>query len=120
MRRARRWCPIAGAGARAAARSTLDLFGRFFVLLRLGAEPPRAERLIAAAEAAKLPLAVETLAEPALLAAYEKPLVLVRPDGHVAWRGDVEPADAARVIATVTGSSAATGARPRRIVEEAR
>ena len=102
--------------------STLDRFGRSFVLLRLGAAPPTAERLIAAAAAAKLPLAVETLAEPAVAAAYERRLVLVRPDGHVAWRGDCEPADADAVIATVAGRHAVpapAGAR-QRIGEEAR
>jgi 2-polyprenyl-6-methoxyphenol hydroxylase-like FAD-dependent oxidoreductase len=102
-------------------RSTLDLFGRGFVLLRLGAAPPEGARLIDAAAAAKLLLMVETLAEPSLLAAYEKRLVLVRPDGHVAWRGDAEPADAARVIATVTGRRGAAPARAQgQIAEEAR
>jgi flavin-dependent monooxygenase StaC len=28
----------------------------------------------------------------------------VRPDGHVAWRGDEIPADAARVIDTARGA----------------
>jgi len=36
--------------------------------------------------------------------AYEKKLVLVRPDGHVAWRGDSLPADADAVVARVTGT----------------
>ena len=102
-------------------RSTLDLFGRTFVLLRLGAAPPAADRLIAAAAEAKLPLMVETLAEPGVLAAHEKQLVLVRPDGHVAWRGDAEPEDAAGVIATVTGRRGAAPAPARgQIAEEAR
>jgi hypothetical protein len=29
--------------------------------------------------------------------------VLVRPDGHVAWRGDALPSDAERVVDQVTG-----------------
>jgi hypothetical protein len=34
---------------------------------------------------------------------YERPLVLVRPDGHVAWRGDSLPHDPAKVIDQVRG-----------------
>jgi hypothetical protein len=34
---------------------------------------------------------------------YERRLVLVRPDGHVAWRGDSAPADSRALIARVTG-----------------
>jgi hypothetical protein len=30
--------------------------------------------------------------------------VLVRPDGHVAWRGDSVPRNAAGVVAQVSGS----------------
>ena len=35
-----------------------------------------------------MPLEVVSIDEPAVTAAYERRLVLVRPDGHVAWRGD--------------------------------
>ena len=35
---------------------------------------------------------------------YERSLVLVRPDGHVAWRGDQAPADALSVIVRVRGA----------------
>ncbi len=37
-------------------------------------------------------------------AIYEKPLVLVRPDGHVAWRGDVLPDDAVSLVDHVRGA----------------
>ena len=53
---------------------------------------------------AGVPLEVVALAEPAVLAAYQRRLVLVRPDGHVAWRGDAEPAVPAALIDTVRGA----------------
>jgi hypothetical protein len=56
-----------------------------------------------AARDARVPLALHTLDEPALAALYEKRHVLVRPDGHVAWRGDALPSDPAALLATISG-----------------
>jgi 2-polyprenyl-6-methoxyphenol hydroxylase-like FAD-dependent oxidoreductase len=68
-------------------RSTLDLFGGGFVLLTFTADAD-AEPIAAALRDRGVPLEVVDLsAEPAPVAAYGEPLVLVRPDGHVAWRG---------------------------------
>jgi hypothetical protein len=36
---------------------------------------------------------------------YERPFVLIRPDGHVAWRGEEIPANAAAIIDKVRGAS---------------
>jgi hypothetical protein len=36
---------------------------------------------------------------------YERRYVLVRPDGHVAWRGDAFPPDPAAVLDTARGRS---------------
>ena len=44
-------------------------------------------------------------------ALYERRLVLVRPDGHVAWRGDTAPADPLAVIDTVRGAGPRIAAR---------
>ncbi len=90
---------------RADGTSTLDLFGRGFVLLRLGANAPDTSALEAAAARAGLPLAVESIGEPEIVRAYERALVLVRPDGHVAWRGDAAPADPKSVIDRVRGAA---------------
>ena len=86
-------------------RSTIDLFGRGFTLLRLGADAPQAERLRAAAAEAGVPLQVVDLDEPNVTELYARGLVLVRPDGHVAWRADTEPADARAVIDVVRGET---------------
>jgi 2-polyprenyl-6-methoxyphenol hydroxylase-like FAD-dependent oxidoreductase len=85
-------------------RSTLDLFGKSFVMLRLGRDAPAVARLEHAATRLKVPLEAIALEDPAVCAAYERKLVLVRPDGHVAWRGDGVPADAAAVVAKASGT----------------
>ena len=89
-------------------RSTLDLFGRAYVMLRLGPDAPEVTRFADAAGRGGAPFEEVTIAEPEAGAVYERKLVLVRPDGHVAWRGDALPADAVAVIARVTGATGAS------------
>jgi 2-polyprenyl-6-methoxyphenol hydroxylase-like FAD-dependent oxidoreductase len=88
-------------------RSTLDLFGRGFVLMRFGRAPIDAAPLVAAAAERQVPVTVHDIRDEQAVALYERSLVLVRPDGHVAWRGDEVPADAAWVIDTVRGAGVA-------------
>lgn len=85
-------------------RSTLDLFGASFVLLCLGDAAPDPEPLVKAAEACGMTLKVEHLADVKVVNAYERRLVLVRPDGHVAWRDDLLPERPDRIIDIVRGS----------------
>ncbi|ABH00818.1 possible monooxygenase/ hydrolase (plasmid) [Rhodococcus jostii RHA1] len=89
--------------------SILALFGHGFVLLRIGAADLDTSAFESAGAAAGVPLRVEKLDEPAVAEMYERKLVLVRPDGHVAWRGDVMPDDAAGVIDVVRGAAATGG-----------
>jgi 2-polyprenyl-6-methoxyphenol hydroxylase-like FAD-dependent oxidoreductase len=86
-------------------RSTLDLFGRNFTLLRLGPDAPGTEEITAAATRRGLPLDVVTIPDPAIARCYERKLVLVRPDGHVGWRSDRLPTDADQLIDQVRGAS---------------
>jgi 2-polyprenyl-6-methoxyphenol hydroxylase-like FAD-dependent oxidoreductase len=108
-----RFIPSARPGTRAphgwieAGRSTHDLFGDGFVLLRLGDAPPDAGPLAEAAAAHAVPLSEIRIADPAIAETYGRKLVLVRPDGHVAWRGDTCPADPAAVMDQVRGAIAA-------------
>jgi 2-polyprenyl-6-methoxyphenol hydroxylase-like FAD-dependent oxidoreductase len=85
-------------------RSMLDLFGRGFVLLKLGVNSCDVSRLIDAAYRVGLPLELVEIDEPDVIAAYEARLVLVRPDGHVAWRGDQPPEDPNLLIDCVRGA----------------
>ena len=86
-------------------RSTLDLFGRGFALLGFGAEAAEAAPLLEAARHRHLPLTFTAIAEPHIAALYERRFVLVRPDGHVAWRDDRIPEDAQCVIDVVRGAA---------------
>lgn len=90
-------------------RSVLDLFGDGFVLLRLGEDAPDGAPLAAAATACGMPLQIIGLDDPNIHALYECNLALVRPDGHVAWRGNTLPQDPAAVIDRVRGATADGG-----------
>ena len=57
-----------------------------------------------AAASRGVPLAVHRIEHREAAALYGRPLVLVRPDGHVAWRGDRQPDDALVLIDTVRGA----------------
>jgi 2-polyprenyl-6-methoxyphenol hydroxylase-like FAD-dependent oxidoreductase len=107
-----RFVPTTRLGARAPhatladGRSTIDLFGDGFVLLQLGECPPDAAALSAAARKRAVPLREVAVPDPEIAALYERSLVLVRPDGHVAWRGDVSPTDPLAIIDRVRGAAA--------------
>jgi len=84
-------------------RSILDLFGRGFTLLRLGARAPDTAAGELAARHRRLPLEVVDVERPEIVELYERRLVLVRPDGHVAWRADELPADPGALVDRIGG-----------------
>lgn len=92
-------------------KSILDLFGEGFVLLKF-ADLPTAAIEAAAAERG-VPLAVHPIWHAEAARLYGRPLVLVlvRPDGHVAWRGDRQPEAALEMIDTVRGAGPRIAAR---------
>jgi hypothetical protein len=51
-----------------------------------------------------VPLTVTAAADPDIAALYERSFVLVRPDGHVAWRSDAMPDDPLAVTDRVRGA----------------
>ena len=85
-------------------KSIIDLFGGGFVLLRLGSNPPDVSGLANAAGSRNVPLEIVDIGEPEIRAAYERDLVLVRPDGHVAWRENAAPTDPDALIDAVRGA----------------
>jgi 2-polyprenyl-6-methoxyphenol hydroxylase-like FAD-dependent oxidoreductase len=102
--------PTAAPGSRAPhaflsdGRSTIDLLVKGFTLLRLGAQPPHPSGLERAFAERRVPLTIVTVADPAISTLYERALVLVRPDGHVAWRSDQEPPDPGAVVDHIRGA----------------
>ncbi len=83
--------------------SILDLFGRGYVLLCFNDDGAKAGPMLAAARKAAVPMRLECIENAAAARIYERRFVLVRPDGHVAWRSDDMPADASGVIAAISG-----------------
>ena len=83
----------------------MDLFGEGFVLLRFNAAPPDISAVAAAAEKTRVPLEVVDIGHPGAAEVYDRRLVLVRPDGHVAWRSDAPPDDPAGLIERVRGAA---------------
>ncbi|GLS98906.1 monooxygenase [Sphingobium jiangsuense] len=90
-------------------RSLYDLFGPGFTLLAM-ADADEADIAAAGAGAGRLgiPLTVLRLPDPAFAELYGARLALVRPDQHVAWRGDAWPD--ADILAIVTGHAPAASA----------
>jgi hypothetical protein len=109
------YAPTAFPGARAPhhwlapGRSTLDLFGDGFALLVFGEGATQA--LEDAAAARRLPLRIHRITDRAVAALYAAPLVLVRPDGHVAWRGAAVPRDPLALVDRIRGAGSPIAAR---------
>jgi 2-polyprenyl-6-methoxyphenol hydroxylase-like FAD-dependent oxidoreductase len=84
--------------------STLDLFGPGFTLLRLGEPDADVTPLLDAARERGLPMRLADIDEPDVVKLYQRRLVLVRPDGHVAWRADAPPADPFALVDILRGA----------------
>jgi hypothetical protein len=80
------------------------LFGKGFTLLDFSGNITDTNAITAAASRVGLPLQSIKIDDPKVRETYERPLVLVRPDGHVAWRGDEIPENAAEIIDKIRGA----------------
>jgi hypothetical protein len=83
-----------------------DRMGAGFSLLRLGGTVADTGGLEHALRGAGVPLEVLTVNETAISKVFERDLILVRPDLHVAWRGNEAPEDPNLVARAVTGNYA--------------
>lgn len=89
-------------------RSLYDAFGQGYALLRRDPDIDVTPLTTAAARRG-MPLAVIDLDADATRDSYAEPLILVRPDQHIAWRGSALN-DAEALIARVTGEQPALAA----------
>ncbi len=80
-----------------------DRFGRGFTLLDFTGDPA-ASQLVNAAAGRGVPLETVVVRDPNARQLYERNLVLIRPDQHVAWRGDQVPDNPIAIVDRVRGA----------------
>lgn len=89
-------------------RSLYDAMAADHALLRFDPSAP-VSGLVEAAARRKVPVRVIDVAPSGASAPYRHKLVLVRPDQHVAWRSDAEPADPMALIDRLRGAAGPAG-----------
>ena len=92
-------------------RSLYDAMGAGFTLLRFDRSVSVSGMEQAAADVG-LPLGVLDVDADEIPDSYRHRLVLSRPDQHVAWRGDAEPADPRALIDLIRGGGSVGSATP--------
>ncbi|XYI03933.1 FAD-dependent monooxygenase [Sorangium sp. So ce1128] len=80
-----------------------DRIGSGFTLLQVGASDHDTRGFQRAADDLGVPFDILRVPDPHVREIYGRDLFLVRPDLHVAWRGNSIPDDPARIIAVATG-----------------
>jgi hypothetical protein len=91
-------------------RSLYDALGPVYTLIRVNPRV-RVSELIGAAARRGVPLTLLDVDAPAAHTLFMRDLVLVRPDQHVAWRGNQEPAAPLGLIDFVRGAGVSTNWR---------
>jgi 2-polyprenyl-6-methoxyphenol hydroxylase-like FAD-dependent oxidoreductase len=91
-----------------------DLFGLGFTLLRFAELD--VDSLAAAAAERGIPLKIVDIRDDHARTLYERDLVLIRPDHHVAWRGDAAPDQPGAILDRIRGV-AKQFHRPSRLVD---
>ncbi len=106
------WTPRAAPGCRlphfwiGPGRSVYDVLGPDYTLVRFQPEID-VTPIQAAAETAGLPLQLLDLAQPEGMEVFADPLLIVRHDQMIAWRGDSAPGDAAKLVERLRGAAPA-------------
>jgi 2-polyprenyl-6-methoxyphenol hydroxylase-like FAD-dependent oxidoreductase len=80
-----------------------DLLGTGYTLLRLGRSGADLSGLERSMKALNVPFEILSVDDEAVRDVYGFDLLLIRPDLHVAWRGNRPPGDAGALAARVTG-----------------
>ncbi|MGH8598859.1 MAG: FAD-dependent monooxygenase, partial [Gammaproteobacteria bacterium] len=91
---------------RTSGRALYDDLGRGFTLLRIGADAPDAASLRAVFARRNVPLEVLDIEEAIAPTKYQHyPLVLVRPDQHIAWRSMTAPENPMAIVDIVIAAA---------------
>jgi 2-polyprenyl-6-methoxyphenol hydroxylase-like FAD-dependent oxidoreductase len=80
-----------------------DKLGPWYTLLNLGGEDVDTTPLESAFRSFGAPLRVIRISNAEIREVYQRKLILVRPDVHVAWRGDASPRDPGSLACKVLG-----------------
>lgn len=80
-----------------------DLIGRSYAILRMGPKVEAADAIVSAFKQIGAPITVLDFPEDHFRALYGRDYFLIRPDLHIAWRGNELPTDPAKLAAVVTG-----------------
>ena len=105
----RTYDPTAWTGVRlphvwlAPGHSINDDLGRCFTLLRMGPDAPEGEEIGAAIRSTGAPFEIRSYRDARIQRLYGARYLLVRPDLHIAWRGNTIPRDLAKLADIVTG-----------------
>lgn len=98
------WCETSIKAVGLESRQSLfDALGIGFTLLRIGNDAPQGGGFLTHAKKRKIPLKVLTLAKLPAWDLYQRKLVLVRPDQHIAWRGDRSPENPGNILERCVG-----------------
>jgi hypothetical protein len=73
-------------------------------VLRLGPHAQSADGLVAAFRSRGVPVTLLDVMSEAARDLYGRDLAIVRPDQHVAWRGNSDPPDATSLVAQLIGA----------------
>ncbi len=74
-----------------------------YTLVNLGGDPSAGEPFARGFQRLSVPFRTLSVSSPAARKVYERDLLLLRPDMHVAWRGDEVPANAEEIAARASG-----------------
>ena len=97
--------------------SILDLFGKQFVFLAIGGQETDCPELRRELESRGVPVAIYAYPKlPELVALYDRKYFVVRPDGIISWRSDIQPSkeEAVRVARVITGELPVRRVTPRK------
>ena len=86
--------------------SIFDKLGFWFTLAQVGPGAPDVSAFKQAANDLGLPLTIVQVEEVDALELYGASLLLLRPDQHIAWRGDAVPEDVPGILSVVIGKLA--------------